>query len=174
MSSYQQEFGKNCRTGYNGLTGWADLLPGGLNTVFRGERGDMKLTAQHVDGMRFLATTEEHSVVVDASRQDGGGGTAMSAPQLFVAAVGACILEFVLNSCHLRGIPVDRLRVEIEYEELPRPRRVGSLEATIHLAPEPAEDVKARLVGVGRHATLVNTLLRPPDVVIRFEGEESL
>lgn len=134
----------------------------------RRERGDMKLSVQHVDGMRFLMTSEEHSVVVDASRQDGGGATAMSAPQLFVAAVGACILEFVLNSCRLRGIPVDRLSADMVYEEVPRPRRVGSLEITIRLSPVPAEDVQARLLAVGRRATLVSTLLRPPELVLRF------
>jgi uncharacterized OsmC-like protein len=132
----------------------------------------MKLVVKHVDGMRFLATAEDHALVVDALRQDGGGGTAMSAPQLFVAAVGACILEFVLNSCRLRDIPVDRLSVEMLYEETPRPRRVGVLEATIHLAPVPGEDVRARLLAVGRHATLVNTLLHPPELILQF-GEAS-
>jgi uncharacterized OsmC-like protein len=131
----------------------------------------MKLSVQHVDGMRFLATADDHSTVMDASRQDGGSGSAMSAPQLFVAAVGACILEFVLNSCRLRGIPVDRLGADLEYEELPRPRRVGVLEATIHLVPEPSEELKARLTAVGRHSTLVNTLLRPPELILKFDDE---
>ncbi|RLC63912.1 MAG: hypothetical protein DRI48_08035, partial [Chloroflexi bacterium] len=62
----------------------------------------MKLTVQHVDGLRFRATAREHTVAVDAAPEDGGGGTALSAPQLFAAAVGACILEFVVNSCRLR------------------------------------------------------------------------
>ena len=97
----------------------------------------MKLTVQHVDGMRFLATADGHTVVVDAAPEDGGGGTSMSAPQLFVAALGTCILEFVANSCCLRGIPVERLNVEMTYEEIPRRRRVGALEAKLHVEPEP-------------------------------------
>jgi uncharacterized OsmC-like protein len=128
----------------------------------------MKLTVEHVDGMRFMASTEEHAVVVDAAPEDGGGGTALSAPQLFVAAMGACILEFVANSCQLREIPVERLSVEIEYEEVPKPRRVGVLHAAISIKPEPPEEVKRRLLGVARHATLVNTLDRPPNVDISF------
>jgi len=51
------------------------------------------------------------------------------------------------------------------------PRRIGAMRATIHIEPEPPEDVKRRLIGVARHATLVNTLLRPSEVVIRFAGE---
>ncbi|MEJ2735310.1 MAG: OsmC family protein [Anaerolineae bacterium] len=131
----------------------------------------MELTVQHVDGMRFLATGDGHTVVVDAAPEDGGGGTAMSGPQLFVAALGACILEFVLNSCRLRGIPVERLGVEMAYREVPRPRRIGEVEAMIHLEPDPPDEVKRRLVGVARHATLTNTLVRPPEVDITYSEE---
>jgi uncharacterized OsmC-like protein len=135
-------------------------------------RESMKLTVQHADGMRFLATANGHTVVVDAAPEDGGGGTAMSAPQLFVAVMGACILEFVLNSCRLRGVPVEGLTVEMVYKEAPRPRRVGGLDATIRLEPDPPEAVKRRLIGVARHATLVNTLVQPPEMRLCFEGDD--
>ena len=128
----------------------------------------MRLTVQHVDGLRFLATVGEHTVVVDGAPEDGGGGTAPSAPRLFAAVLGACICEFVTNSCRLRGIPFERLSVELEYEELERPRRVGEVRARLHIEPEPPEDVKRRLIGVARHATLLNTLLRPPEIGIQF------
>jgi uncharacterized OsmC-like protein len=131
----------------------------------------MELTVQHMDGMRFLAKADGHKVVVDARPEDGGGGTAMSAPQLFVAATGACILEFVLNSCRLRGVPVEGLSVEMVHQETPRPRRIGTLAATIHIKPDPSAEVKKRLLGVARHATLVNTLVRPPEVRLCF-GED--
>jgi uncharacterized OsmC-like protein len=144
----------------------------------------MKLMVQHVDGLRFLATVERppasggpggvrgHTVVVDAAPEDGGGGTALSAPQLFAAAMSACILEFVVNSCRLRGVPVEQLSLELECEELERPRRIGEMRATIHVEPEPPADAKRRLIGVAQHATLVNTLARPPEVTIRFAGAE--
>jgi len=124
-----------------------------------------------VDGLRFLATTEPHTLVVDAAPADGGGGTAMSAPQMFAAAMGACILEFVANSCRLREIPFEHLGLELAYEELERPRRIGPLEAVLHIEPDVPDDVKRRLIGVARHATLVSTLRRPPEVTIRFAGE---
>jgi len=45
---------------------------------------------------------------------------------------------------------------------------VSVFEATIHFVPVPTEDVKARLAAVGRHATLVNTLQRAPEIIVRF------
>ena len=134
----------------------------------------MGFTVQHVDGMRFLATEGGHTVVMDAAPEHGGRGSAMSAPQLFVAALGACILEFVLNSCRLRDVPVERLSVEMAYEEIPGPRRVGAVSAAISLEPEPPDDAKRRVIGVARHATLANTLLHPPEIDIRFakQGEQ--
>lgn len=126
------------------------------------------LAVQHIDGMRFLATADGHTAVVDAAPQDGGQGTALSAPQLFVAAIGACVLEFVANSCRLRGIPVERLSVEVGYEEAQQPRRVGTLEMVINIEPDPGAEVQRRLLGVARHATLMNTLAHPPEVEIVF------
>lgn len=131
----------------------------------------MKVAVRHVDGLRFLATAGRQAVVVDAAPEEGGGGTAMSAPQLFAASLGACLLEFVANSCRLRGLSFDRLSLELECEELERPRRIGEVRATIHMEPEPAEQVKRRLVGVAKHATLINTLTHPPEIAIRFSGE---
>jgi uncharacterized OsmC-like protein len=130
----------------------------------------MRLTVQHVDGLRFLATAEGHTVVLDAAPEDGGAGTALSAPQLFAAAVGACILEFVANSCRLRGITFERLSLEMSCEEQTRPRRIGAMEVMVCVEPELPDHVKRRLIGVARHATLVNTLVRPPDVTIQFVG----
>jgi hypothetical protein len=124
-----------------------------------------------VDGLRFLATMEGHAVTLDAAPEDGGSGTAMSAPQMLAAAVGACMLEFVANSCRLHDIALESLRLDMACEELSRPRRISALEATIHMVPEPSEDVRRRLIGVARHATLVNTLARPPEVIVRFAGE---
>ena len=128
----------------------------------------MTIVVRHVDRLCFQVSAGEHTVSVDAGVNDGGTGSALSAPQLFAAAVGACMCEFVVNSCRLREIPLESLSLEVTYEELTRPRRIGGLETTLHIEPEPSEDVKQRLLGVARRATLVNTLMRPPEVRVEF------
>lgn len=135
----------------------------------------MKVSIEHVDGMRFVLKAAEHTVAVDAGQRDGGGGTAMSAPCLFAAAMGACILEFVVNSCRLNDVTINHVRLDMSYDEASSPRRIGALRATLCIKPDPPASVKRRLVGVARHATLVNTLERPPELDIQFaEDEESM
>jgi hypothetical protein len=41
----------------------------------------MKVTVQHVDGLRFLATVGRHMVVVDPASEDRGGGSLTSLDQ---------------------------------------------------------------------------------------------
>ncbi len=130
----------------------------------------MRLVVQHVDGLRFLATAGSNAVVLDAAPEDGGAGTALSAPQLFAAAIGACVCEFVTNSCRLHNIPFERLGVEIACEELERPRRLGAVDVEVRIEPPPSEEMRRRLLGVAKHATLINTLVRAPEVTIRFAG----
>lgn len=132
----------------------------------------MRITVEHVAGRRFQATVGEHMVSVDSSAEYGEAGTALSAPQLFAVAVGACIGEFVANSCQMHALRFDRLSVWVEYKKEMQPRRIGRMEVTLHMEPEPSEEVKRRLIGVARHVTLVNTLTHPPEVLIRFAEHE--
>ncbi|MBC7227576.1 MAG: OsmC family protein [Thermoflexales bacterium] len=129
----------------------------------------IRAQAQHIDGLRSLVTVENHSVVVDPPPEEGGTGTGMSAPQLFVAAMAACIAGFIANSCRLRNVPLARLEVELTAPIQSGPRRVGDMEAVVRMEPEPSEEVRQHLLKVARRATLLNTLAWPPRITLRFE-----
>ena len=62
--------------------------------------------------MRFLATAGQHTVSVDAAPEDGGTSTAMSAPQLFAAALGGLRARVPgeLVSAERRSLPAIRIR----------------------------------------------------------------
>lgn len=129
----------------------------------------IRARAQHINGLRSLVTVENHSVVVDPPPEEGGTGTGMSAPQLFVAAMAACIVGFIANSCRLRNIPLTRLEVELTAPIQSGPRRVGDIEAVVRMEPEPSEEVRQHLLKVAQRATLLNTLVRPPQITLWFE-----
>lgn len=128
----------------------------------------IRARAQRIDGLRSLVTVGDHTVVVDPLPEEGGTGTGMSAPQLFAAALAACIVGFIANSCRLHNIPLTRLEVELTAPVQSGPRRIGDMEAVVRMEPEPPEEVRRHLLAVARRATLLNTLARPPRVTIRF------
>lgn len=135
-----------------------------------GEMGStIRAQAQWTDGLRSLVTVENHAVIVDPPPEEGGTGTGMSAPQLFAAAMAACIAGFIANSCRLRNIPLTRLEVELTAPVQSGPRRVGDMEAVIRMEPEPPEEVRQHLLKVAKRATLLNTLAQTPQVILRFE-----
>lgn len=128
----------------------------------------MRAEARYIDGLRSVVTVEGHSIVVDPPPEEGGTGTGMSAPQLFAAAMAACIAGFIANSCRLRNVPLTRLEVELTAPIQRGPRRVGDMEVTVRMEPEPPEEVREHLLKVARRATLLNTLARPPRLTLRF------
>jgi organic hydroperoxide reductase OsmC/OhrA len=128
----------------------------------------IRARAQRIDGLRSLVTVGNHTVVVDPPPEEGGTGTGMSAPQLFAAAMAACIVGFIANSCRLRDISLTRLEVELTAPIQGGPRRVGDMEVVVRMEPEPPEEVRQHLLAVAKRATLLNTLAHPPRVVIRF------
>lgn len=134
--------------------------------------GGLVAWARHIDGLRSVVTVGSHTVVVDPPPEEGGTGTAMSAPQLFVAALAACFVGFIANSCRLNGVLPERLEVEVSAPIRSHPRRVGDVEVVIRMEPEPSEEVRRRLLAVLRRATLLNTLAHPPRVTFRFAQEE--
>jgi len=131
-------------------------------------REAIRARAQRIDGLRSLVTVGNHTVVVDPPPEEGGTGTGMSAPQLFAAAMAACIVGFIANSCRLRNIPLTRLEVELTAPIQGGPRHVGDMEVVVRMEPEPPEEVRQHLLAVAKRATLLNTLAHPPRAVIRF------
>jgi len=61
------------------------------------------------------------------------------------------------------------LSLEMDYEELQRPRRISRMDIRIHIEPEVPEQRRRGLLGVARHSTVANTLTHPPEVHIMLE-----
>jgi uncharacterized OsmC-like protein len=134
----------------------------------------MKIDIQHVDRLRYLATSGAHSLVIDMSHELGGVDTALGADQVFGAALGACALNFVANSCRLHSIPTDGLRAVVELERVERPRRLSGITLRLALGAALSQEQRDTLIGVAQHCILANTLARPPQITVLFEEEDAL
>ena len=126
----------------------------------------MQLSATHVDGLRFVVTAEQHALLVDAPESEGGTGTGMNSRQLFAASEAACILSFVANSLQLRGLPMRKLSLEMDYEQAKRPQRISQLDMRILVDPPVPEEMHRAILAVAERSILPNTLRHPPDVYV--------
>lgn len=121
-------------------------------------------------GERFAAQIRSHRVVVDQPKQAGGTDSAPMPLELFGAALGTCIAHYVRQFLHVRELPYEGLRVEVEQHKASNPYRVATFEARVVLpSPLPPETV-ALLERVTRTCPAHSTLTHAASVLISVEA----
>jgi len=116
------------------------------------------LTTVHEGYNLFSTTIGEHVVETDIPLSMGGADRAPTAPQLFIASLGACIASFVVSYCQRVGVDITDLAVDFDFELEEKPIRLTALKATVRL---PHATLGDRLDAVRRAAeqcTLHHTL----------------
>ena len=117
----------------------------------------------------------EHEVVFDQPASVPGGGDRGPSPlDVMVASVAACAHYFAAAYLHGRGLPTDRLSVEVESEKERVPvSRLGRLTIRVHV---PAGLTEQQIAGIERaikSCPAYGTLLHPPSVEITIVPETS-
>lgn len=74
----------------------------------------MKITLQHIDGLRFRAEARQHRLVIDQPAEDGATDQGMSPAELLLASLGACVGQFVAQYLRLRSLVSDGLLIRVE------------------------------------------------------------
>lgn len=135
----------------------------------------MSLVIQHHDEVRFSARAGRHQVDVDLPESHGGQDSGMTPPQLFIAALGACAGVYVADHCDSQGIDYQGMRIELDWDILERPRRIGGVQ--VHIALPGGTLTPAQVDGIRASVSdclLHNTLAHPPqfrvEVTARADG----
>jgi uncharacterized OsmC-like protein len=131
----------------------------------------MHVTIEHEEQMRFSAVNGQHRVTIDLPEAQGGTDRGFAPPQLFMAALGACIGGYVADYCRGVGVPCRGLRVDVRWEQASRPKRIGRIMAEVQL---PAAELEpGRLAAIRRAAEqclLHNTLRQAPHFGIEISA----
>jgi uncharacterized OsmC-like protein len=124
------------------------------------------LVVHHLDDDRFAVDVRGHTLLVDQPTEAGGGDTAPTPTELFVAGLASCVAFYARRYLARHHIDPDGLTVAASYEIGGRPTRDHDIK--IVLTPPvglPAERRDAFLA-VASHCTVHNTLTEPADVEI--------
>ena len=96
-----------------------------------------ELSVAHDGGTRFRIRVRGHEVVVDQPVTSGGGDTAPTPTELFVASIAGCAAFYGRTYLSRRGLP-DRVDVVARWDVASRPDRVVNVSLLVDAPGVPA------------------------------------
>ena len=113
----------------------------------------------------FEATSGKQTIQIDLPAPMGGKDRGMTPTELFAASLASCVTVLVVAYCRDMKIDPTGLSVDVTYDKLDNPSRLGHFKAAIHI---PAGGWEPRKEGVLRAAE------RCPvhETIRHFEGVE--
>ena len=131
------------------------------------------LTVTHDDGDRFSIAIRGHVVHVDQPEADGGGDTAPTPTELFVASLASCVAFYARRYLARHELPEKGLIIRAHSESGAKPSRVASVTITLSLPDGVPEAKRQALLAVASHCTVHNTLTHTPEVLIQLADGHS-
>lgn len=128
--------------------------------------GRSPIVVTHEGGVRFAAQIRSHRVIVDQPARAGGSDAGPAPIELLGASLGTCVALYVQQFCHVRGLPYDGLRVEVEQYGAANANRIGTFVVRVLLGHELPEEYASMLERVARSCPAHNTLRHGAEVEI--------
>lgn len=87
----------------------------------------MEIKVRCLGCKKFEMTTRSHQILSDQPEDNGGSDSAMTPPELFLSALGACAAYYAAEYLHARGLPDEELEIRVSGEKGDRPARLVSI-----------------------------------------------
>jgi uncharacterized OsmC-like protein len=126
---------------------------------------DRTVRAVSVGGDRLEIRVRGHGIYADQPVGDGGGDTAPTPTEIFVAGLAGCVAYYAERFLRRHHLPLDGLSVRCDYAWDENPHRVGGISITVE-APGLTEERRAAFERVVEHCTVHNSLVKPPEIVM--------
>ncbi len=130
------------------------------------------ITVRHLGQDRLLVRVRGHELLADQPVEEGGGDTAPTPTELFLAGLAACVAFYAQRFLRRHHLSTEGLSVSCDWTWASDPNRVGEIELKVAAPGLPPERRVAfeRVIG---HCTVHNTLHHPPKVQIDVLGGQS-
>ena len=122
----------------------------------------MKITLQHLDGLRFRAEARRHRLIVDQPAEDGATDQGMSPAELLLVSLGTCVGQFVAQYLRLRSLPSEGLEIRVEADR-GGPLRMSNFR--VHVVAPGLTDRQLRALEKSLPCGLVQTAITQPNVL---------
>jgi putative redox protein len=134
------------------------------------ETNDIKVV--YGEGLQVNVAARGFLIKTDQPVAHGGGGTAPSPFDLFLASLAACAGFYALEFCRAREIPTAGLAVSLSLEKGVVSKMIDKITIHLDLPPGFPDRYKAAVVKAVDHCTVKAHILRAPqfEIVTRFGG----
>jgi putative redox protein len=124
------------------------------------------LVVRHLEGDRFAVDVRGHSLLVDQPTEAGGGDTAPTPTEFFVAGLASCVAFYARRYLARHHIQPAGLIVSASFEIGGRPTRVHGIKIVVTPPVGLPTERRDAFLAVASHCTVHNTLTEPADVEI--------
>lgn len=131
------------------------------------------IVATYVGGDRLHIDVRGHELSVDQPVEDGGGDTAPTPTELFLAGLSACVGFYAERFLRRHSLSPEGLSVSCTYGWAENPHRVGEIELAVE-APGITTAKREAFTRVIERCTVHNTLAHAPEVRIRVASGRSV
>lgn len=132
----------------------------------------MEIKVVHTGKMKFTMQAREHIIETDQPVESGGENSAMTPPEIFLAALGSCAAFYAAQYLAIRKLADTGVEVSVEAEKLREPARLGNF--TIHVkSPVPLTGEQNQAMERAVHRCLIHqTMLQVPRIHIAVHAEQ--
>jgi len=127
----------------------------------------MDVSVRYFGGKRFEIAARGHRILTDQPVENQGEDSAMTPPELFLSAVGACAGHYAAEYLQARGLDAGKLEIHVSGEKGDRPVRIVSLDIDV-IVPCLADRYREGLLRAVNLCLIKNTLLAPPAIEVRL------
>jgi putative redox protein len=132
-------------------------MPVEVNCIYE---GNLTVSSTHAPSGSIIHTT--------APVDNGGTGSLFSPTDLIAASLGSCMLTIMGIVATRDGINMNGARAGIVKHMSDRPRRVGLLEAVVHLPQKLSDDDRRKLEAAARACPAKQTIHPDTELQISF------
>jgi putative redox protein len=126
----------------------------------------MDINVRFPGGLAVEADLEGFTVRTDQPQAAGGGRSAPSPFDLFLASLGTCAGYYALRFCQARGVPTEDVTLKLTAERDPEVKRVTRIEIDIELPPDFPERYRDAIVRATDQCSVKKHLLDPPKIEV--------
>ena len=122
----------------------------------------MEMTITFHGGKKVYAEYNGFVHKTDQPLENGGGNTAPSPFELFLASLGTCAGFYVLSFCQQRGIDTAGIELRQKMEWSPQSHLIGKVNIEIVLPASFPEKYRNAVIQAAQSCTVKKHLLNPP------------